>query len=182
MSLLCQTRAVDHPISLLGTSSDVVAAPVAERVGWFRKKFVGREFGYLEWTIDGVPLREIVAWPNGDVASEVTPVQSGYAMREYEADYLRAVLGQPTAREWTVMPDGRVPLLVCPIDFDLDCRALTAKIVHDDSKVEWRDIAWQVGYEPLDLSEQEMPVVTLAFDSKQYDVVVRALLDDVAET
>lgn len=179
--MACETLVVDHPPSLLGTTPDVVAAPVEEKVGWFRKKSVNREFGYLEWTIDGVPLRRVVAWPNGELAGEVTPIQNGYALREYEADYLRGILGEPVTRDWTLMPDGRVPLLVCPIDFDLGCRALTAEVVHDEHRVEWRDVAWQSEDEPLDLAEQEMPVVTLAFERHEYDDVVRALLDAVSE-
>ncbi|MQA36126.1 hypothetical protein [Modestobacter roseus] len=163
-------------ISSLGTAPAVVSTPVAEKVGRFRRKMVPRAFTYLEWTIDGVPLREVVAWPDGSVAREVTPVGNGAALPEYEVDYLRAVLGEPVSREWAVMPDGRVPLLVCEVDFDLDCRALTAELVRSDDRVEWRDIAWQVTYEPLDLTEQELPVMTLAFDRQQYDDVVRPLL------
>ncbi len=75
------------------------------------------------------------------------------------------------------MPDGRVPLLVCPFDFDLDCRALTAELVCEGQLVEWRDMAWQAAFAPLDLGEQEMPVISLAFDPEQYADVVRALLD-----
>lgn len=168
---------MDSPISVLGTTPDVVMAPVDEKIGWFRRRLVPREFTYMDWTVDGVPLRQTLAWPNGEVAGEVTPIQNGYAMREYEADYLRAILGEPVTRDWTIMSDGRVPLLVCGIDFDLNCRALTAKLVRGEDRVEWRDIAWQVDYEPLDLGEQEQPVVTLAFDRMQYDTVVQLLLD-----
>lgn len=161
---------------MLGTMPDVVVQNVDEKVGWFRRKFVPREFSYLEWIVDGVPLRQLVAWPNGDVAGEVTPVRNEYASREHEADYLRAMLGEPVERDWTIMSDGRVPLLVCGTDFDLDCRALTAELVVSGSVVEWRDIAWQADYEPLDLAQQEQPVITLTFERLQYDAVIRPLL------
>lgn len=173
---LCETQSVALRISHLGTASAVVSAPMEEKVGWFRRMLVEREFSYLEWTVDGVPLREVMAWPGGEVAGEVTPVRNGYAMREYEADYLRAMLGKEVTLDWTVMPDERVPLLVCHIDFDLGCRALTATVVRDGDAVEWRDIAWQVDHEPLDLDEQESPVVSLAFQREQYDGVVAPLL------
>ena len=163
-------------ISSLGTAPATVSVPVAEKGGWFRQKLVPRAFTYVEWTIDGVPLREVMAWPDGSVAPEVTPMQNGYAESEYEADYLRAILGEPISREGTVMPDGRVPLLVCHVDFDLNCRALTAELVRSDDRVEWRNIGWQAAYEPLDLTEQEMPVTTLVFDRQLYDDVVRPLL------
>jgi len=162
--------------SLLGARTDVVSTVVEEGVGWFRTKPVSRELHYLEWTIDGVPLRQVVAWPEGQVASEVTPIQNASADRMYEADYLRAVLGEPVARDWTVMPDGRVPLLVCSADFDLGCRALTAEVAVDGDRVEWRDLAWQCDDEPLDLAGQGMPIITVAFERKQYDDVVRPLL------
>ena len=59
----CETLSVEHQISVLGTAADVVVQHVDEKVGWFRRKFVPRGFPYLEWTVDGVPLRQIVAWP-----------------------------------------------------------------------------------------------------------------------
>ena len=63
---------MEHQISVLGTAADVVVQHVDEKVGWFRRKLVPRGFPYLEWTVDGVPLRQIVAWPTGEVAGEVT--------------------------------------------------------------------------------------------------------------
>jgi hypothetical protein len=90
----CETLRVERQISVLGTAPDVVVQHVDEKVGWFRRKSVQREFPYLEWSVDGVPLRQVVAWPNGDVAGEVTPIQNDYALREYEGDYLRSILGE----------------------------------------------------------------------------------------
>lgn len=176
LNATCETLTVGFQISVLGTAPDVAVQSVDEKVGWFRRKYVPREFPYLEWTVDGIPLRQVVAWPNGHVAGEVTPIQNEYALREYEADFLRSVLGEPVERHWTVMSDDRVPLLVCGTDFDLNCRALTAKLVVSETLVEWRDIAWQVDYEPLDLTEQEQPVLTLTFDRRQYNAVIRPLL------
>ena len=105
---------------MLGTAADVVVQHVDEKVGWFGRKLVPRGFPYLEWTVDGVLLRQIVAWPTGEVAGEVAPIQNEYV--GVEADYLRAILGEPVERDWTIMSDGRVPLLVCGTDFDLNCR------------------------------------------------------------
>ncbi len=150
---------------------------VEERAGWFRRKIKGREIGFLDWTIDGVPLRVVIAWPNGAIAGEVTPIRNERAEREYRIDYLRALLGGLVGSESAVMPDGRVPLLVCPHDFDLGCRALTTEVVSDGDTVEWRDIAWQAASEPLHLAEQEMPVISLTFDRVQYEKVVRGLLE-----
>lgn len=173
---------MERTCSILGASPDVVVHHVDERVGWLRRQLVPREFAYLEWTVDGVPLRSVVAWPGGEVAAEVTPIQNSYATRDYEADYLRALLGDPVERDRAIMSDGRVPLLVCGIDFDLNCRALTAELVVGTDTVEWRDIAWQADDEPLDLGEQAQPVLSLTFDRTQYDSVVRPLLASAAES
>lgn len=167
---------MERTCSVLGTMPDVVVHHVDERVGWFRRQLVPREFPYLEWTIDGVALSRVAAWPDGEVAGEVTPIQNDRATRDYEADYLSALLGDPVKRDWATMSDGRVPLLVCGIDFDLNCRALTAELVAGTDTVEWRDIAWQADDEPLDLGEQTQPVLSLTFDRTQYDSVVRHLL------
>lgn len=164
------------PFSRLGTRPAVVNVGEWRRVGWFRSARVDREVGYLDWTIDDVALRELVAWPNGDVAEEVTPVGNVDAMDDYRRDYLRALLGEPVGSEWAVMPDGRVPLLVCPVDFDLSCPALTAQLVRDGQTVQWRDLAWQVADQPVDFAEQGMSVISLVFDRQQYDSTVRALL------
>jgi hypothetical protein len=163
--------------SRLGTATETVIGYVEEQRRWFGRKSVEREIEYLEWTIDGVPLREVVAWPNGWIADDVTPINNANADRAYEADYVRAILGEPVLRDWTLMPDGRVPLLVCPLDFDLDCGALTAQLRRDHGRVVWGDIAWQHADHPLDLPGQEISVISLEFDAAQYDGIVRPLLD-----
>lgn len=165
------------PIGTLGTAPATFSVPLPEKVGWFRRKLVTHHITYLEWTIDGVPLRQVMAWPDGSTADEVTPVRNGFAPPRYDVDYLRALLGEPVGQEGVVMPDGRVPLLVCGQDFDLNCRALTAELAHHGERVEWRDIAWQSEYAPLDLTEQEMGVRTLVFDRDRYDGIVRPLLE-----
>jgi hypothetical protein len=40
----------------------------------------------------------------------------------------------------------------------------------------------EVDYEPLDLGEQEQPVITVTFDRRQYDAVVRPLLMALTES
>lgn len=162
--------------SRLGTSPDVVTVPVGEKAGWFRRRFVPQEFTYLDWVID-VPLRKLVRWPTGEVAAEVTPIQNDYAFAEFAVLYLRALLGGEPPKPWeTHMPDGRVGLLYCPIDFDNACRTLTAELRMNRDTVEWRDIGWQVSYEDLDLGEQTCPVISLTFDRVQYEEAIGDLL------
>ena len=57
-----------------------------------------------------------------------------------------------------------------------------AELVVSGNAVEWRDIPWQVDYEPLDLGEQEQPVITLTFDRRHYDDFVRSLLMALTES
>jgi hypothetical protein len=168
---------VNRSISRLGTSPDVVTVSVDEKIGWFRRRSVPRDFTFLDWVIGDALLRELIRWPTGEVAGEVTPIQNDYAFPEFAVLYLRALLGGDPQKPWeTHMPDGRVGLLYCPIDFDNACRTLTTELKMNPDTVEWRDIVWQASYEDLDFSEQTCPVISLSFDRVQYEAVIDNLL------
>src|SRR6478735_7959511 len=64
-------------------------------------------------------------------------------------DNLRRLLGQQPGD----FPDGRVSILVCPIDADLGCATLSVELVMDADMVQWRDLGWQVDYQPLNPAE-----------------------------
>ena len=49
----------------------------------------------------------------------------------------------------------------------------------DDDRVLWRDIAYQVGYEPFSL-DGAAPL-TISFDRRQYDGLIRSLLSQWTE-
>lgn len=167
---------MEQAIARLGTTPDSMVAQVKEKVGWFRSRFVDREFAFQDWTVDEMPLRELVAWPNGDVAGDVTPIQNDRVEPELAIAVLRTLLGDDSGRDWdTKMPDGRVALLFCSSCFDFGCGALTAELVVGDATVEWRDIGWQVDYKPLDLSKQENPVISLAFEKAKYEGILNEL-------
>jgi hypothetical protein len=66
--------------------------------------------------------------------------------------------------------DGRVALLVCPIDGDLSCGAITVRVIRRADTVEWCDFGWQNG-QPDDVSMSEPPL-TLVFDRSSYENVL----------
>ena len=74
------------------------------------------------------------------------------------------------------MPDGRVPLLFCIACYDLDCQTLTTEVSFDSGVIAWRDIGWQVGYEPFDADNQERKPITVAFKRDQYESVITNLV------
>ncbi len=161
---------------MLGTRPEVVTLTELS-FSWFRTKETRQECAYEGWTVDGVPLRQLVSFPPSPMVQQVTPIRNGQANHGYEADYLRAILAEEPPPEFAVMPDGRVPLLMCEADLHLYCGTLTAEIVRGDRVVVWRDFAWQVCQEPIAENAGELSALTFTFDRHQYDEVVRNLLD-----
>jgi hypothetical protein len=164
--------------STLGVVEDQYVAYDHERVGWFRHKPVVRTITYLDWTIDGRPLREHVRYVDGSVPREVTVLQNDWSALGVGRSLLKSLLGLPARGGFDVaMPDGRIALLFCPTCFDLDCGTLTAEVAFSDRFVEWRNVAWQVAYEPLDLTDSEFDPPTLTFDRAQYEAELKRLLN-----
>lgn len=166
--------------SILGVVEDDYIAYHEERAGWFRRRSVERTITYLDWTIDGEPLREILRYVDGRVPSEVTVLQNSEVSVGVSRVMLKSLLGLAGGGgpEFTIaMPDGRIALLVCPTCFDLCCATLTAEVEFSDAQVTWREIAWQVGYEPLDLTNSEFEPPTLTFSRAQYGAELMRLLD-----
>ncbi|MCX6406983.1 MAG: hypothetical protein NTV28_08700 [Propionibacteriales bacterium] len=145
----------------------------------------------LEWTINGVPLREIVGDPSSmsplyvaadeDQRRELLLRLRGSRtdlptfVPRFERSRLDRLLGRrgiPWAPFGPAFEDGRVVLLECPCG-DLDCGALTTEVVVGDDVVEWRVIGWQVTYEPF--AGFNAKVWSARFDRSQYVAVI----DDV---
>lgn len=88
---------------------------------------------------------------------------------------LRALLGDVPPD----FDDGRNSLLTCPIDRDLDCRALSTRVVVHADTVEWTDVGWQVTYEPFVPEPDEYgPLLQFRFDRAQYEALLHELLRD----
>ncbi|WP_346619715.1 hypothetical protein [Blastococcus montanus] len=132
-----------------------------------------RDSAFEDWTVDGVPLRRLVAdrWGVPDLPSELTrlwPEDPGAAVAG-----LRALLGEGAPD----FDDGRVALLVCSVDQDINCRALGTRLVIDNDTVQWRDVGWQCDFaEFVPAPDEYGPLPTYSFDRRQYEGLLGELL------
>ncbi len=97
--------------------------------------------------------------------------------RPSRLDRLLGKRGVPIAPFGAAFQDGRVALLLCACG-DLDCPTLSANVVVNDATVEWRDVGWQVSYEPFEAQDvvREQPHMT--FERSAYEALVADLLGD----
>ncbi len=131
-----------------------------------------RPAAFEDWTVDGDPLRRLVAdrWGVDDLPTEISRLWSEDPSAAVAS--LRALLGEGPAG----FEDGRVALLVCATDQDLSCRALSAQVVEGPGTVEWRDVGWQVDLEPFVPAPDEYgPLLQFCFDRAQYERLLRGL-------
>lgn len=133
---------------------------------------------FQDWTINGAALRDLVT-RRGDAPVPHQPVKEMTWLCEREpwpsgaVDNLRRLLGQEPGD----FPDGRVSVLVCPIDADLGCATLSVELVMDADTVQWRDLGWQVDYQPLDPAEDLLePPQSYRFGRPEYNRLVSELL------
>ncbi|NEK86416.1 hypothetical protein GCU60_11705 [Blastococcus saxobsidens] len=148
-------------------------AAVTRTVDLWERRPAERDSAFEDWTIDGVPLRRLVAdrWGVPDLPSELTRLWPE-APRAAVAG-LRALLGDGTPD----FGDGRVALLVCAVDQDINCRALAASLVIEIDAVHWRDVGWQVDFEEFVPAPDEYgPLSTYSFDRRQYEGLLGELL------
>jgi hypothetical protein len=147
------------------------------RVGRRMEKFT-ESLDFQDWTINGAALRDLVT-RRGDAPVPHRPVQEMTWLCEHEpwpagaVDNLQRLLGQQPGD----FPNGRVSVLVCPIDSDLGCAALSVELVMDADTVQWRDLAWQVDYEALDPAEDLLePPQSYRFRRDEYTRLLCDLL------
>lgn len=174
------------PVSLLGTLW-------ADREQWetkwrgflgLRPQFVQRPpLRYLDWTIDGVPLRDRLAFSNGTECTDITFMTEGSEGDPCILESLRALLLENDSGldPWVQFTDGRAGIYFCPQCGDLLCGAVSAEVRYTDTTVEWRDVAYQGGVITEDgmtegINTEEVPAFSLTFDRTQYEDTVRALL------
>jgi len=134
-----------------------------------------------DWTIDGLPLRYLFAGLGNRPPRERTFMTDARADAAFAAESLRALIDEDTRGRdpWVRFSDGRVGLLFCPACGDMDCSTLSAQVLIDEQRVVWRDIAYQVGYQPFSLDE--MTPMTLTFEREKYEALIRRLLSQWAE-
>lgn len=95
--------------------------------------------------------------------------------QRFERTWLDRLLrrkGTPWAFSGPAFEDGRVCLMLCPCG-DLDCGALSTKVVITDNTVQWRDIGWQVTY--ADFARFNNVVRSATFDRAAYETVIEDL-------
>lgn len=153
------------------------------RFKWFRGQTTVHRIEFLDWMIDGIPLRALFRGENGELPGEVTTVQNAAVNREFGSHVLRVLAGERLHAECSArMPDGRIPLLLCQVCYDLNCPTLTADVHIGAETVQWCDIGWQVAYEPFDPTEQARPPAAFEFDRAHYEALLADLLSTDAET
>ncbi|OZD55717.1 hypothetical protein CH252_07695 [Rhodococcus sp. 06-1477-1B] len=143
-----------------------------------RPKVVARPpLMFLEWTIDGRPLRDSLVFSNGRTCEDITFLTEGARADELAIGSLRVLLGEHAAdvESRVRYDDGRVGLLFCPGCGGLDCGGVSAEIRATDTTVEWRNVGYQDSWHPFD-PKQDVSVFTLRFDRSQYETTVRGLL------
>jgi len=133
---------------------------------------------FQDWTINGTALHDLVTL-RGDTPIPHQRVKEMTWLCEQDpwpagaVDNLRRLLGQQPGD----FPDGRVSILVCPIDADLGCATLSVELVMDADMVQWRDLGWQVDYQPLNPAEDLLePSRSYKFRRDEYTGLVSELL------
>ena len=165
----------DH-ISVLGTQW--AGEEWTELKGFWRPHEVCHTIRFLDWTVDGSPLRNLIRFVDGSVPSEPSFLDTQFRSGPQPGASLRALLGKgdPTAEDPICFSDGRVALLRCWCG-DIFDRSVSADIRFTDSLVRWNEIALQDepnvwtgpdGVEPF----------SLTFARDQYESTVNALLHD----
>lgn len=96
----------------------------------------GRRTEYLDFAINGRPLREIVQ--PGDFIGLF-----GWLDRSWELKFFAQLL----LREPSELPSGRVPLYICPECADLGCGAVSVRITKSDDSFVWSDFSFENNYE-----------------------------------
>ncbi len=126
------------------------------------------EARFLDWTIDGVALRDM------DPTQHRTPLfLDDERWRESAVTTLCRLLGDLPGD----FDDGRVALLFCPLCGDLGCGGYSVEVVFGHDVVEWRAYGWQYDYEPFDPT-QEFAFAVARFDRKAYETLLRDLLSN----
>jgi len=168
------------PLAVLGVRWAEHPQRNVEIRGLFRWRFraTAREpLRFIDWTVDGRPLRDRLTFSNGRECEDITFLTEGSGGIAFAIGSLRVLLGEDASDMdwWVRYDDGRVGLLFCPGCGGLDCGGVSADVRVMDTTVEWRNIGYQDANHPFDI-EQEVPVFTLRFDRAQYETTVRTLL------
>lgn len=168
------------PLAMLGVESAECERWETVRRGLFRLRFEDvavAPLRFLDWTIDGRPLRDRLTLSNGRRCEDITFLSEASCADELAIASLRVLLGEDAGEMDSAVryEDGRVGLLFCPSCGGLDCGGVSADVRVMGTTIEWRSVGYQDSWHPFE-QEQDVPVFTLRFDRSQYETTVRALL------
>ena len=112
---------------------------------------------YLDYVISGQTLLEILGIDKYDL---ITPF--GWdGNKEYE----RGLLHVLTLRRKSDLETGRVMLYVCPECGDIDCGAITAKVLDLGDRIVWKDFGYETGYGGV---TEEYGIDPIEFERQNY--------------
>lgn len=117
------------------------------------------ESHFLDLVVDGQSLRSITATAGPELVTELNrPWLPGVP------EALEKLLGRRSSDD---LAPGRVALLLCHVDGDLACGALTAALRVEDAEVSWSDFLWEDGiYDPRPVDQLDQ---SITFDRSQYE-------------
>lgn len=117
------------------------------------------ESHFLDFVVNGQPLRSVALTPGPDLVTELNrPWLPGIP------DAVEVLQGRRPSED---LAPGRVALLVCVVDGDLGCGALTTALGLGDTEVSWSDFLWEDGiYDPRPVTQLDRPIT---FDRSQYE-------------
>jgi hypothetical protein len=126
---------------------------------------------YLDFTIDGERVHDLVARCVGHEPDDVSALQDAWPEEAADAVERLLGLGDPD------LPDGRTSLYVCPECADLGCGALTALVRLTETTVEWSDLGFQDENLPgVECVEDGAVPLSLQFERSGYEEVLRGEL------
>lgn len=154
---------------------------------------------FLDWEIDGVSMRE-----RFEAQTEMTLLQDQEWIQPHRAETIARLRGEvtgppvyvpefhqtrlqkrlrrrgtPVARFGAAFDDARVGLFFC-VCGDIGCPTLSTEVVVSADTVQWRDIGWQVSYEPFGRgmtfgSGMTSEAAQAAFDRAEYNALLDSL-------
>lgn len=156
-------------LSLLGLADVNTTREV--RAGFAGRRTRLETYTFADWTVDGLPLRDLVRLQGGGPHptilgpySDVTYLVEG---SDEAVPQIERLLGHAPAD----FPDERVALLVCAFDWDLGCGALSAQVDLTPQRVYWRNLGWQADCDPE--VDYLSPALTFGFERPAYDKVLQ---------
>ena len=159
--------------------SKVVINQIDTRLVKFRKHPSAITQEIFDFRVNEKSLRDLIYMSNGFAPDLSTGLGVGYVMKE-QRRYINRLLRK-------VAPDlrsGRVALLVCPIDGDLECGAIGCRIRFDKEAgtVTWYDFAWDGNMVIYDDEPHEKVkgLERFTFDEHEYWWLMYQILQDLS--